>query len=96
MADMFRRILTRMQEKVRRRQYVVTHHATKEMNEDDLTIYDLERGVLTGRSCERQRDRETGEAKFRIRGETVGGVGIELLAKLSPTGKLVIITVYAL
>ena len=93
---MFKRILIRMQEKVRRRQYVVTHHARKEMNEDDLTVYDVERGILTGRILERQRDRETGEQKYRIRGETVEGVGIEVLAKLSPTGKLVIITVYRL
>lgn len=91
---MFKRIFRRMQEKVRRRQYVVTHHARKEMNEDGLTIYDVERGVLTGNILERQRDQETEEPKYRIRGETVDGITVEVIAKISPTGKLVIITVY--
>ena len=34
----------RMQEKVRQRQYVMTLHAHEEMNDDRLTIYDVERG----------------------------------------------------
>ena len=92
---MFERVLKRMREKIRSRQYVVTRHARKEMNEDDLTIYDVERGVLTGRILERQKDRETAEWKYRIRGKTVGGGEIEIAAKLSMIGKLVIITVYA-
>lgn len=32
----------------------------------------------------------------RIAGQTVDGSEVEVIAKLSPTGKLVIITVYAL
>lgn len=36
----------------------------------------------------------TAEWKYRIRGETVDGGEVEMIAKLSPTGKLVIITVY--
>lgn len=64
------------------------------MNDDDLTIYDVERGILTGEILERQKDRVPAEWKYRIRGETVEGGGVEVVAKLSPTGKLVIITVY--
>jgi hypothetical protein len=64
------------------------------MNEDGLTIYDVERGILTGQISERQKDKVTAEWKYLIRGETVEGGEIELIAKLSPTGKLVIITVY--
>jgi hypothetical protein len=37
----------------------------------------------------------TGESKYRIRGETIDGSAVEVLAKISPTGKLVILTVYA-
>ncbi len=59
-------------------------------------IYDVERGVLSGEIVERQRDRETHEIKYRIRGRTLEKAGIEVVAKISPTGKLVIITVYAL
>ena len=91
---MFRRILQRMRDKIRRRQYIVTHHARKEMNEDGFTIYDVERGILTGEILERQRDRTTGEAKYRLREETIDGLDVEILTNLSPTGKLVIITVY--
>jgi hypothetical protein len=57
--------------------------------------YDVERGILTGEILERQRDRMTGESKYRIRGETIDGSAVEVLAKISPTGKLVILTVYA-
>lgn len=91
---MFERILKRMREMVRRRQYVMTLHAEEEMNDDDLTIYDIERGILTGEILERQKDRVTAEWKYRIRGETLEGGKVEVVAKLSPTGKLVIITVY--
>ena len=82
------------QEKVRNRDYVMTYHARKEMNEDQLTIYDVEQGILSGEIVERQKDRETGEWKYRINGETVSGEEIEVITKLSITGKLVIITVY--
>lgn len=91
---MFDRILKRMRGKVRKRQYVMTLHADEEMNNDDLTIYDVERGILTGEILERQKNRMTVEWKYRIRGETVEGGDVEMIAKLSPTGKLVIITVY--
>jgi hypothetical protein len=83
-----------MREKIRTRQYVMTLHADEEMDNDNLTIYDMEHGILTGEIIERERDRVTGEWKYRIRGETVDGTGVEEIAKLSPTGKLVIITVY--
>ena len=91
---MFNRVLYRIREKVRRRQYVMTYHARKEMNEDGLTIYDVERGILMGEILERQRDRVTGEHKYRLKGETINRSGVEVLAKISPTGTLIIITVY--
>jgi len=74
----------------------MTYHARKEMNDDGLTIYDVERGILTGTIIERQRDRTTGESKYRLRGHTIAGMDIEILAKFSPTGKLVVVTVYIL
>ena len=74
----------------------MTHHARKEMNDDGLAVYDVESGILTGNIIERQRDRITAEWKYRIRGETLIGDRIEVIAKLSPTSKLVIITVYVL
>ena len=91
---MFKRILKRMRQKIRERQYVMTYHARKEMNEDEFTIYDIERGILTGEIVERQKDRESGEWKYCVRGETFGTKEVEVVTKLSPTGKLVILTVY--
>ena len=91
---MFERILKRMREKVRKRQYVMTLHAEDEINEEGLTSYDVERGILTGEILERQKDKVTAEWKYRIRGKTVNGGEVEVVAKLSITGDLVIITVY--
>jgi hypothetical protein len=66
------------------------------MQEDGFAIYAVERGILTGEILERQRDRVTGESKYRIRGAAIDGAEVEVLAKISPTGKLVILTVYAM
>lgn len=88
--------MKRMHDKIRKRRYVMTLHAEEEMNDDGLTIFDVESGILTGKIVERQKDRVTAERKYRIRGQTVSGGEVEMVAKLSPTGKLVIITVYVL
>lgn len=45
---------------------------------------------------ERQRDRVTQEAKYRIRGMALDGREIEIIVKLSVSGNLVIITAYEL
>ena len=91
---MYERILRRMREEIRTRQYVMTLHADEEMNDDDLTIFDVERGILTGGIMERQKDYDTGEWKYVVQGQTVAGNEISVVAKLSPTNRLVIITVY--
>lgn len=83
-----------MRDKIRRKLYVMTLHAEEEMSEDGLTIFDVESGILTGEILERQKDRVTSERKYRIRGRTISGGKVEVIVKLSPTGKLVIITVY--
>lgn len=55
---MFERILNQLRERVRTRQYVMTIHADEEMNEDDLTIFDVESVVLSGKIIERQKKRQ--------------------------------------
>lgn len=92
---MHERFLKRFRDKIRTRAYVMTVHAEEEMTEDGFTIFDIERAILTGSIVERQRDAVSQESKFRLRGKTVAGDPIEILAKLSPTGKLIVITVYA-
>ncbi|MEK6651738.1 MAG: DUF4258 domain-containing protein [Nitrospirota bacterium] len=91
---MFDRILKEMRDKIRKLEYIMTIHADDEMNDDCLTIFDIERCVLTGRILERQKDKDTSEWKYRINGQTLSDNEVEIVAKISPTGKLVIITVY--
>jgi len=50
-----------MREKIRARQYMMTLHAEEEMDEDELTIFDVESIVLSGNIVERQKDPATGE-----------------------------------
>lgn len=93
---MYARILERMRSQVRTRDLVVTLHAEEEMDEDDLTIYDVEHIILTGQIPERHKDAVTGEWKYTVAGKTWAGDEVHLVAKMSPTGKLVIITAYAI
>lgn len=91
---MYDRILKRIQEKVRTRQYVMTLHAEEEMDSDGLTIFDVEHGLLTGEIIERQKDKKTGEWKYLVEGQTLEDRPVIVSTKLSPTDKLVIITLY--
>jgi hypothetical protein len=59
-----------------------------------LTLYDIEQGILTGKILERQKDTETAEWKYCTRGKTLTTGQVEVVAKLSVTGQLVILTVY--
>ena len=92
---MFDQVLRCMQDKIRRKDYIMTLHAEEEMNNDCLSILGVENCILNGNIVERQKDQKTAEWKYRISWQVpYGGFGIEAIAKLSPTGKLVIITVY--
>lgn len=91
---MYTRILARMREKVRCRQYVMAIHAEEEMDDDNLSIFDVESGILTGNIRERQKEKDFAEWKYIIEGQTLAGDNIAIAAKLSITGKLVIITVW--
>ncbi len=92
---MYERILKQIREKIRTRQYVMTLHAEEEMNEDGLSIFDVERDLLTGKITERQKDHQTGDWKYLVQGQTIeGDKRVVVVTKLSPTNKLVIITVY--
>lgn len=93
---MFPRVLKQIRDKVRNRQYVMTLHAEEEMSDDELTIFDVECGILAGEIIERQKDAQTGEWKYLVKGQTVTGDNIIVVGKIAPTGKLVIITVYRL
>lgn len=70
---MLERLLKRMREKIRARQYVMTVHAEEEMDEDGLSIFDVERCILTGEIIARQKDHETDEWKYLVKGRSLTG-----------------------
>jgi hypothetical protein len=91
---MFDRVLSRLQDRILAQEYVLTTHADEEMNDDDLTVHDIESCILTGHILERQKDQMTGEWKYRVRGKALDDTECEVVTKLGPTDKAVIITVY--
>lgn len=91
----FDRILKRIREKVRTRDYIISLHADDEMDDDDVEVYDGEHVLLTGSIIERQKDHETHEWKYLVRGQTWNQEhDIIVVVKFTPTGKLVWLTVY--
>jgi hypothetical protein len=86
--------ITRVRDLVRSFNYVVSLHAAEELEDDNLTILDLENILLTGPIVERQKDRQTRETKVVIRGRALNGRAAEAVAKVGPTDALYIITVY--
>jgi len=72
----------------------VTIHAGEELDDDNLTILDLESLLLTSEIVERQRERKMHERKFVVRSATVGGLQAEADVKFGPLGTLFVITVY--
>jgi uncharacterized protein DUF4258 len=91
---LFPRILTRLRTCIRERRYVATLHAEEEMANDNWSIFDVERAILTGEIVERQRDSATGEWKYLVRGQALNGADTIVVTKLGPTGKLVVLTVF--
>ena len=91
---MYERILNQLREKVRTRQYVMTVRADEEMDEDGLTIFDVESVILSGKIIERQKDQNTGEWKYLVKGESLAGKSVVTVTKIGPTGKLIFITIY--
>jgi len=86
--------ITQVRDLVRSLNYVVSLHAAEELEDDNLTILDLENIILTGRIVERQKDSQTRETKIVIRGRTLDDREAEAVVKVGHTGVLYVITVY--
>lgn len=93
---MYEKVLRRLREKIRQREYVVTTHADEEMYEDGLTIWDVEEAVLAGEIVERQRDRRLGEWKYVVHGRAKRGPALAVVARIGYNQRMIIITVYLL
>jgi hypothetical protein len=91
---MFARILKQLRSLIRKRQYIITSHALEEMGEDDVLAEDVENAILTGEFIERQVDRDTKERKYVLAGNDCSDKSVNVVSKVGPTGKAVIITVY--
>lgn len=86
--------ISRIRDCIRSLNYVVSLHAAEELDDDDLTILDLETIILSGQITERQRDRKARDVKLVVRGHTVDGRTAEAIVKLSQIGTVFVITVY--
>ena len=91
---MYPRILNRIRDLIHECRYILTIHALDEMDDEGLSIFDVERVILTGEIKERQREKTSREWKYIIQGKTTEDFDAEVVVKIGPTGKLVIITVY--
>ncbi len=91
---MYDRILKEMREKIRSRQYIMTLHAEEEMDDDALSIFDVESGILTGSIRERQKDEQSGEWKYIIEGQSLNGEPLVVVVKFGATRKVIMITVW--
>jgi hypothetical protein len=72
----------------------VPFHAANELDDDEISIFDVENIILNGTVVERQRDAKTRERKYVIGGETLDGKAARCVVKIGPTGKVVIITAW--
>jgi hypothetical protein len=87
-------VLNKSKECIRLNNYIVTMHADEEMDEDELSIFDVETAILSGEIIERQKDTDLGEWKYLVHGQGLDGARIVVIVKFGAKGKLVIITVY--
>ena len=90
---MFDRTLKRMQERVRTRQYLVTLHAEEDMDDDELSVLDVEHCIQTGEIVARYRDHVTVGYRYLVEGQAIAGDPIVVVGKLSASGTLAIVTV---
>ena len=91
---MGRRIIDRLRDKIGAGEYVVPFHAASELDDDEISIFDVENIILTGEIIERQRDAQTRERKYVIKGETLDSEAACSVVKIGPTAKVVIITAW--
>ena len=74
----------------------MTLHAEDEMDEDGLSIFDVEHALLTGKIVGRQVDRRSKERKYLVEGRTADNTtDLVVVVKFGLGSELVIVTVYA-
>jgi hypothetical protein len=82
--------IRRIQALVRNGLYYLSEHADNEAIDDDFDIYDVERGILTGKI----RKTWPKEGKYEVVGSALDGRPIGIVCRVTNMGKVRIITVY--
>jgi hypothetical protein len=90
-----RKGLREIRERIRTKNYELTGHAEEEREDDDLTIADLQGTILTGRVAQILTNDPRGN-RYVVRGKSQDGRTIEVVCRFLTSGKLRILTVYAL
>lgn len=80
----------RIQAFVRNGLYYLTEHADTEAAAEGFDIYDVEYGILTGKI----RRTWPQERKYEIAGAALDGRQIGIVCRITPKGKVRVITVY--
>ncbi len=74
--------------------YELTGHAREEMEQDGFTIRDVKSAIYSGRIVVTQRHAR-GRRKSVVTGHAEDGRALRLVCRLTPSGRLRIITVFA-
>lgn len=82
--------IKQIQALVRNGLYYLTEHADDEATADDFDIYDVEHGLLTGRT----RKSWPHEGKHEVVGHALDGRRIGVVCRMTQTGRVRVITVY--
>jgi len=85
--------IRQIRDKIRTEEYDLTIHARSEMEEDNLTVSDVETVILNGHIRRRERDllRRT---KYVIEGLSWDGRPVGVVGRFTETGFFLIITMY--
>lgn len=89
---MYTQIENQMRKAARAGRIVAGAHARDEMRNDHFTVEDLRQCLLSGTIVTHQLDGD--EVKYEWHGEARDGREMGLIAKLTYTGKVFVITVY--
>lgn len=90
-----RKGIREIRERIRTKNYEFTGHAEEEREEDDLAVADLRGAVLTGRVVQILTNDPRGN-RYVVRGKARDEREIEVVCRFLVSGKLRILTVYAL
>lgn len=89
-------IIHTIREKIRKQEYEFTiPHFFEEMVNDNITLADIEMAIYKGR-INRKFTRDSRGTRYEVIGSITDGREIAIICRIKNTGKLLLITTYAL